>query len=63
MVKAEIGGLTGALAKLLGKEPPDSHVWILPGDAPAFIRSEQPMYAGGPLRRIELVSPTWPRSR
>jgi hypothetical protein len=63
VIKAEIGGLTGALAKLLGKEPPDSHVWILPGEAPAFIRSEQPMYAGGPLWRIELVSPAWPRGR
>jgi hypothetical protein len=63
VVKAELGGLTGALAKLLGKEPPDSHVWILDGEAPAFVKSEQPLYAGGPLWRIELVSPAWPGSR
>lgn len=61
VVKAQVAGITGALATLLGKQPPDSHVWILEGEAPAFVRSEQPMYAGGPLWRIELVSPTWPR--
>ena len=44
----------------LGKQPPDSRVWVLAGDAPAFVRSEQPLYAGGPLWRIELTSPVWP---
>jgi hypothetical protein len=55
----EIGGIAGALAGLVGKQPPDSHVWILGGSAPAFVRSEQPLYAGGPLWRIELVAPEW----
>ena len=32
-VKVEIGGLTGFLARLLGKQPPDTHVWILGGEA------------------------------
>lgn len=62
VVKAELGGVTGAMAKLLGKQPPDSHVWVLDGEAPAFVKSEQPMYAGGPLWTIELVSPVWPHS-
>jgi hypothetical protein len=60
VVKPEIGGLTGVMATVFGKTPPDSHVWILQGDAPAFVKSESPFYAGGPLWRIELVSPTWP---
>jgi hypothetical protein len=59
VVKVEIGGLSGVLAPLLGKQPPDSHVWILGGAAPAFVKSEQPLYAGGPVWRIELVSPAW----
>lgn len=59
-VKVEIGGLKGVLAKLLKKLPPDTHVLVLPGDAPAFIRSEGPMFMGGPIWRIELTSPTWP---
>jgi hypothetical protein len=62
VVKVEIGGIAGLLAPLLGKQPPDSHVWILGGEAPAFVKSEAPLYLGGPLWRIELVSPVWPRS-
>ena len=54
----ELGAITGLFAGLLGKQPPDSHVWILGGDAPAFVKSEQPLYVGGPLWRIELAAPT-----
>jgi hypothetical protein len=59
LVKVDLEGLTGVLASLLGKEPPDSHVWILTGETPAFVKSESPLYAGAPLWRIELVSPVW----
>lgn len=61
IVKVEIGGLSGLVAPLVGKQPPDSHVWILGGDVPAFLKSEGPMYNGGPVWRIELASPEWPR--
>jgi hypothetical protein len=61
VLKVELGGLTGVLAGLFGKQPPDSHVWILTGEAPAFVKSEQSLYTGGPVWRIELVSPVWPR--
>ncbi|MHB8655950.1 MAG: hypothetical protein ACYDA9_18965 [Terriglobia bacterium] len=61
VVKVEIGGISGALAPLLGKQPPDTHVWVLGGEAPAFVKSEGPLYMGGPIWRIELVSPVWPR--
>jgi hypothetical protein len=56
IVKVEIGGVTGFLARLMGKQPPDTHVWILGGEAPAFVKSEGPLYAGGPIWRIELAS-------
>jgi hypothetical protein len=61
VLKVEIGGVAGLLAPLLNKQPPDSHVWILGGEAPAFVKSEQSLYLGGPVWRIELVSPVWPR--
>jgi hypothetical protein len=61
ILKVELGGIGGLLAPLVGKQPPDSHVWILGGDAPAFVKAEQPFYVGGPLWRIELESPVWPR--
>jgi hypothetical protein len=63
VLKVDIGGLSGVLAPLLGKQPPDSHVWVLEGEAPAFVKSESFLYLGGPLWRTDLVSPVWPRSR
>ena len=62
VVKIEIGGVAGILAPLLGKQPPDSHVWVLGGNAPAFVKSEGPSFLGGPIWRIELTSPVWSRT-
>jgi hypothetical protein len=62
VVKVEIGGAAGVIAPLLGKQPPEVHVWILGGTAPAFVKSEGPLYYGGPIWRIELTSPVWPRT-
>lgn len=59
VVKIEIGGAAGVVAPLLGKQPPDIHVWILGGEAPVFVKSEGPLFYGGPIWRIELVSPVW----
>ena len=53
VVKAEIGGVAGFLAPLVGKQPPDTHVWILEGAAPLFVKSEGPLFVGGPVWRIE----------
>jgi hypothetical protein len=62
VVKVDIGGISGVLAPLLGKQPPDSHAWGLEEGAPAFVKSEGPLFIGGPLWRIELASPAWPPS-
>jgi hypothetical protein len=56
-VKVEIGGIAGLLARVTRKHPPDTHVWVLGGDAPAFVKSEGPLYQGGPIWRIELAKP------
>lgn len=58
-LKVEIGGVLGLLAPLVGKQPQDSHAWVLGGSAPAFIRLEGPLFAGGPSWRIDLASPVW----
>jgi hypothetical protein len=63
VVKVDIGGIAGFVAPLIGKQPPDSHVWILEGEAPAFIRSQAPMFLAGPVWQTDLVSPVWPRGR
>jgi hypothetical protein len=55
----EIGGVAGLVAPIIGKQPADHHVWILDGIAPAFIREEGSLYEGGPVLRIEQVSPSF----
>lgn len=60
VLKPKIGGIKGLIAPLVGKQPPDAHVWTLAGTSPAFVRSEQQFYADGPIWRIEGVAPRWP---
>ena len=62
VLKVDLGGIAGVVAPLVGKQPADSHVWVLGGEAPTVVKSEQPLYSGGPLWRIELASPTWPHA-
>jgi hypothetical protein len=62
LLKVEIGGLAGLIAPWIGKQPPDSHIWIIGGEAPAFVKSEVLSYMGGPMWRTELVAPVWPRA-
>ena len=57
----ELGGITGVIAPIIGKQPGDYHIWILGGPSPAFIREEGALYEGGPVWRIEQVSPSFPR--
>ena len=61
VVKVALGGIAGLVAPLVGKQPPDTHVWILPGPAPAFLRVEGALYVGGPVWRIDLANPAWPK--
>ena len=60
VVKVHVPGLTGVVASVFGKIPPDSHIWILGGEAPAFVAAETSLVSGGPQWRIELASPKWP---
>jgi hypothetical protein len=57
VVKVKIGGFAGLMASLLRKQPPDTHVWVLAGDAPAFVKLEGQFYDGGPIWRVELSKP------
>ena len=59
VVKVAIPGVAGAVAPLVGKQPPDSVVWVLGGEAPAFVKSEGPLASDAPPWRVELASPVW----
>ena len=62
VLKIHIRGVAGVVAPLAGKEPPNLHVWVLEGEAPTFLKSEGPLFEGGPAWRIELVSPEWAKA-
>ncbi|MCU1334809.1 MAG: hypothetical protein JWO19_390 [Bryobacterales bacterium] len=61
-LKVELGGITGAVASLLGKQPANTNVWVVGGEAPTFVKLEGPLYLGGPIWSIELTSPVWQES-
>lgn len=61
-VKVDIHGVRGVLAPLVGKQPPDTHIWVLGGSSPAFVKSEGPACEGCPIWRTELTSPVWSES-
>ena len=62
-IKVKIGGITGVVASLLGKKPPDTQAWVLTGEAPAFARSDGPLFGEGSIFRMEVAIPAvWPDS-
>ncbi len=62
VAKVDLGGVAGVVAPMVGKQPPDSQIWVLGGEAPVFLKCEVLSYAGGPMWRMELASPDWPRT-
>ncbi|MEP7367557.1 MAG: hypothetical protein ABI972_30220 [Acidobacteriota bacterium] len=60
VAKIEIGGISGIIAPIIGKQPPDTHLWMIRDTAPGFLKSEGPLCDGCPIWRIELASPVWP---
>ena len=62
VIKIDIGGVTGVVAKVAGKQPPPIHFWVAAGNAPVFLKSEGPLFEDGPVWRIELASPVWPKA-
>ena len=62
VAKVDLGGVAGVVAPMVGKQPPDSQIWVLGGEAPVFLKCEVLSYVGGPMWRMELASPDWPRT-
>lgn len=60
VIKVHIGGISGAVAPLVGKKPPDTNIWILGGKVPAFLRFQGTLYDGGPIWQVDLAAPVWP---
>ncbi|HEY2990611.1 MAG TPA: hypothetical protein VGL11_23045 [Candidatus Binatia bacterium] len=60
VLKPLLGSWLKLFATLLGRVPPDNHIWIITEGVPAFVRFEGPLYVTGPVWRIESTSPRWP---
>ncbi len=56
VLRIQIGGITGAIAPVIGKQPPDGHVWLSAGPSPTVLRYEGVFYQGGPIWRVDMAS-------
>lgn len=61
-LKPKIEGAAGVIAPLVGKQPADTHIWVLSGNASVALKSEGSLEPEGPIWRIESTSPVWPTS-
>jgi hypothetical protein len=61
LVDLEVGGIAGIFATVAGKEPPDLKYWLVGGAVPAFVKFEGAFFLNGPVWRVELAVPTWPK--
>ena len=59
-IHVELGGIEGVVVPLIGRQPPDYHIWVQSGAPPAFIREEGPLYEGGPIWRMEAITAKFP---
>jgi hypothetical protein len=57
VLKPVLGIWLKFFASLLGRLPPDNHVWIVATDVPAFEKFEGQLFMNGPVWRIELTHP------
>ena len=58
-VKVHIGGVAGVVAPIIGKQPPDTHVWVTESRVPAVIRLDSALYTEGPIWSVQFASPVW----
>lgn len=56
-LRPTVGWFTRSLAWLFSETIPEYNFWLIKHDVPAFARFEGSLYRGGPIWRIEQVSP------
>ncbi len=62
VINIDLGAVAGTVAKVAGKQPPPIHMWTAAGKSPVFLKSEGQLFEDGPVWRIELASPVWPKA-
>jgi hypothetical protein len=61
-IHPELGGVAGVVAPIINKQPSDIFVWILEGEAPAFVRLVGQLSEGGPIVSVELAGTVFSHS-
>jgi hypothetical protein len=59
VARAELGGAMGAVASIVGKQPPPVRFWMAGDPVSTFVRVDTPFYPDGPIWRVELAAPRW----
>jgi hypothetical protein len=57
VIKTDIQGVAGVIAPIVGKQPPDIHIWVVKSEAPAFLEFEGPLSQDSPVWRIQGTVP------
>lgn len=55
----ELGGITGVIAPIVGKQPADITLWTTSGVIKTFLKEVGQAYEGGPMWTTEVASPAW----
>jgi hypothetical protein len=58
-VKLDLGGVVGVIAPIVGKQPADLQLWLLPGDVPLLLREVGQLSEGGPIVSLELAGTSY----
>lgn len=59
VIKFDLGGVTGVIAPIIGKQPANMDVWIAANGMPTFLMSRGQLFEGGPIWTIALTTPRW----
>jgi hypothetical protein len=59
-VRLDLGGIVGAIAPIVGKQPADVMLWVLEGPAPVVVREDVQLAEGSPIISIQLAGTTFP---
>lgn len=59
VIKFDLGGVTGVVAPVIGKQPADLDIWIASEGIPTFLMSRGQLFEGGPIWTITLTTPEW----
>ncbi|HZR56734.1 MAG TPA: hypothetical protein VFA74_07665 [Terriglobales bacterium] len=57
VIKVKIEGAAGVIAPLIGKQPPDIHIWLVKSEAPTLVEMEGPLSQDSPVWRLEMMVP------